>query len=117
MKDFRSLKVWEKGHQLVLAVYKATGPFPKEELYGITGQIRRSCISIPSNIAEGCGKNTPTDFSRFLQIAFSSASELEYQLLLSRDLGFLNDTDYESLSNQVIEVKQMLSGLIKTLKV
>jgi four helix bundle protein len=73
-----------------LAVYKITAQFPKEELYGLTSQIRRASMSIPTNIAEGCGQNTDAQFARFLQIALGSASETEYQLLLSHDLGFLN---------------------------
>ncbi len=90
MKDFRQLKVWKKAHQLALAVYKATKGFPKEELYGLTSQIRRASMSIPTNIAEDCGQNTDAQFARFLQIAMGSASETEYLLLLSHDLGFLS---------------------------
>ena len=89
MKDFRQLKVWEKAHQLALQVYKTTVNFPREELYGLTSQIRRSSMSIPTNIAEGCGRHTDAEFARFLQIAMGSASETEYQLLLARDLEFL----------------------------
>ena len=81
MKDFRNLKVWEKSHQLALAVYKATSTFPRHELYGLT--------SIPANIAQGCGRSGDAELARFLQIAMGSASELEYHLLLARDLGFL----------------------------
>lgn len=116
MKDFRQLKVWEKSHQLVLAVYKATKEFPKEELYGLTSQIRRASTSIPTNIAEGCGRNTDADFARFLQMAMGSASETEYQLLLSLDLGFLNKEQYDKLNPDVIEVKRMLASLLKTLR-
>lgn len=90
MKDFRNLKVWEKSHQLALAVYKATSTFPRHELYGLTSQIRRACASIPANIAEGCGRSGDAELARFLQIAMGSASELEYHLLLARDLGFLS---------------------------
>jgi four helix bundle protein len=81
MKDFRQLKVWEKSHQLALAVYKITKEFPKEELYGLTSQIRRASMSIPTTIAEGCGRNTNKEFARFLQIAMGFASETEYQLI------------------------------------
>ena len=95
MKDFRELKVWEKSHQLTLAVYKATTKFPKDEMYGLTGQIRRSCASIPANVAEGCGRGGDAELARFLQIAMGSASELEYHLLLSRDLNFLDITEYD----------------------
>ena len=116
MKDFRELKVWEKGHQLALAVYKATEKFPRDELYGLTGQIRRSCVSIPANIAEGCGRNGDAELARFLQISMGSASELEYHLLLSRDLGLVDNTIYEQLTQATTEIKRMLTSLIQTLK-
>ena len=116
MKDFRQLKVWEKAHQLALAVYKATKGFPKEELYGLTSQIRRSSMSVPTNIAEGCGRNTDADFARFLQIAMGSASETEYQLILAHDLQFLPKDSYEKLHNDVEEVKRMLASLLKTIR-
>ena len=116
MKDFRQLKVWEKSHQLALAVYKVTKEFPKEELYGLTSQIRRSSMSIPTNIAEGCGRNTDADFARFLQMAMGSASETEYQLILAHDLDFLPNDSYEQLHNEVEEVKRMLASLLKTLR-
>ena len=116
MKDFRQLKVWEKSHQLALSVYKATKEFPKEELYGLTSQIRRASMSIPTNIAEGCGRNTDKEFARFLQIAMGSASETEYQLILARDLEFLPTNSYEKLHSEVEEVKRMLASLLKTLR-
>ncbi|HZJ24361.1 MAG TPA: four helix bundle protein [Anaerolineales bacterium] len=116
MKDFRQLKVWEKAHQVALAIYKATKEFPKEELYGLTSQIRRASMSIPTNISEGCGRNTDAEFARFLQIAMGSASETEYQLLLSHDLGFLNKEQYDKLNIEVTEVKRMLASLLKTLR-
>jgi four helix bundle protein len=116
MKDFRQLKVWEKSHQLALAIYKVTAKFPKEELYGLTSQIRRASMSIPTNIAEGCGRNTDAEFARFLQIAMGSASETEYQLLLSHDLEFLTKTQYEKLNTDVTEIKRMLASLLKTLR-
>jgi len=116
MKDFRQLKVWEKSHQLALAVYRATRVFPKEELYGLTSQIRRASMSIPTNIAEGCGRNTDAEFARFLQIAMGSASETEYQLILARDLEFLPKEVYEKLHNDTEEVKRMVASLLKTLR-
>ncbi len=116
MQDFRKLKVWEKGHELTLNVYRATATFPKEELYGLASQLRRSCASIPTNIAEGCGRSSDQDFARFIQIAFGSAAETDYHLLLAHDLGYLNKTDYEKLCYQIHEIKQMLSGLLKKLK-
>ena len=116
MKDFKKLKVWEKAHRLTLDVYQASATFPREELYGLTSQIRRSCLSIPSNIAEGCGRGSDTDFARFLQISMGSSSEVEYLLILSRDLHILPNDDYETLSYDVIQTKRMLTSLIKTLK-
>jgi four helix bundle protein len=100
MKDFRQLKVWDKSHQLALAVYKATKEFPKEELYGLTSQIRRASMSIPTHIAEGCGRNIVADFARFLQIAMGSASETEYQLILACDLEFLPKDLHEKPQNE-----------------
>jgi four helix bundle protein len=116
MKDFRDLKVWSKAHTLTLAVYGATRAFPREEQYGLTSQIRRSCASIPANIAEGCCRGGDADFARFLRIAVGSASELDYHLLLAHDLGLLQDTQYATLSGQTAEVKKMLSSFIQKLK-
>ncbi len=101
---------------MTLDVYKITKDFPRDELYGLTTQIRRSCASIPANIAEGCGRKGDAEFARFLQIALGSASELEYHLLLARDLGILKDIDHERLSRETTEVKQMLTSFIKKLK-
>jgi len=115
MRDFRDLKVWEKAHELTLAVYRATKGFPKEEMYGLTSQIRRSCASIPANVAEGCGRSGSGDMGRFFQIALGSASESEYHLLLAPDLGLLNDLDYTRLWKDVVEVKRMLSSFIRKL--
>ncbi len=116
MRDFRKLSVWEKAHLLTVEVYKATTSFPKDELYGLTSQLRRACISIPANIAEGCGREGEAEFIRFLQIAFSSACEVEYHILLAHDLKFLNKKGYEYLNGQVSEVKRMLASFIKKLK-
>ncbi len=116
MKDFRELKVWQRSHQITLAIYKISATFPKEELYGLTSQIRRSSSSIPTNIAEGCGRGTDPDFARFLQIAMGSASELEYQLLLSLDLEFINYEIYQDINIELTETKRMLNSLIQKLK-
>ena len=116
MKDFRKLKVWEKGHQLTLLVYKYTRTFPRDELYGLTSQIRRACVSIPANIAEGCGRGSDAELARFFQISMGSASELEYHLLLARDLGYLDNSKFEQLTQDVIEVKRMLTSFIQKLK-
>jgi four helix bundle protein len=111
MKNFRNLKVWEKSHQLTLSAYEATANFPKQEMFGLTSQIRRCASSIPANIAEGCGRRGNAEFHRFLQIAMGSASELEYHLLLSYDLNFLQTEKYTTLNDQVVEVKRMLASL------
>jgi four helix bundle protein len=116
MKDFRQLKVWEKAHHLALEVYKATTTFPKEELYGLMSQLRRASVSIPTNIAEGCGRNTDADFARFLQIAMGSASETQYEIILAFDLGFLSKAQFESLQAQAEEVKKMLASFLETLR-
>jgi four helix bundle protein len=112
MRDFRALKIWEKGHQLALAVYQATESFPREELYGLTSQSRRSASSIPANIAEGCGCDSDVEFRRFLQISMRSASELEYHLILARDLGFLPAEAYPGLAGRTTEMKKMLASFI-----
>jgi len=100
MQNFRNLKVWAKAHKVTLAAYKATETFPKTEQYGLTAQIRRSAASVCANIAEGCGRGGRIEFARFLQIAFGSASELEYHLILAGDLRFLDPTTYGSLDQQ-----------------
>ncbi len=115
MRDFRSLKVWEKAHEMALCVYKATQLFPREELYGLVSQLRRAASSVPANVAEGCGCAGNREFARFLGIALRSASETEYQLLLARDLGYLELKTHESLNDQVTEVKRMLTGLVEKL--
>ncbi len=116
MRDYRKLKVWEKAHQLALAVYRATRAFPRDELYGLTSQARRSCVSIPSNIAEAFGRYGDSEFGRFLDIAAGSSSELDYQLLLARDLRFLDETQYNDLAAGTREVKQMLTALIQRVR-
>ena len=101
---------------MTLAVYKATVAFPREEQYGLKSQIRRSCASVPANIAEGCGRGTNADLARFLQIALGSASELQYHLRLAHDLSILKPRDHERLTREVKEIKRMLTSFIKNLK-
>ncbi len=115
MKNFKELKVWEKAHQLALTAYKATNLFPKEELFGLTSQIRRAAASVPANIAEGRGRGGDAELARFLRIALGSASELEYHFILARDLGFLNEAQYRNLDGSTTEVKRMLTVLIQKL--
>jgi four helix bundle protein len=114
MKNFRDLVVWHKAHALTLASYKTSAAFPRHELYGLTSQIRRASASIGINIAEGCGRRGNGEFHRFLQIASGSASELEYEFLLARDLQFISEANYQQLNSDVCEVKRMLAALLQT---
>jgi len=107
--------VWQRAHRLTLDVYGATQAFPKEELYGITSQLRRSSSSIPANIAEGCGRNGDAELARFLRIALGSVNELDYHLLLARDLGYLLPPSYEYLAAETQGVKKMLAAFIDRL--
>ena len=113
MKDFRQLTVWSKAHALTLDCYRTTLRFPSDERFGLISQIRRCSASIGANIAEGCGRFGDGDFQRFLQNAMGSASELDYHLLLARDLGYLSETDYKRPQKAVLEVKSMLASLIR----
>lgn len=116
MQDFRKLTVWQMAHHFVVALYRSTDRMPREERYGLTSQIRRAGVSIASNIAEGCGRNGDAEFARFCQIAMGSASEVEYQLLLARDLKFIDSPTYETLSRQLASTRRMLNRLIQTLR-
>ena len=116
MKDFRERKVWEKSHHLALKGYSVTAKFPKEEIYGLTSQTRRACVSIPMNIAEGCGRNRDSELNRFFEIAMGSASELEYLFLLTQDLGFVVKEEFTKIMNEITEVKKMLAAFIQKLK-
>ncbi len=114
MKDFRKLKVWDKAHALTLDIYRATVAFPREEVYGITSQMRRASSSVAANIAEGYGRGSDGGFHRFLNTAAGSAVELEYFLLLYRDLGMISEQGYDDLQSSVAELQRMLSGLLPT---
>lgn len=116
MKDFRDLLVWQKAHRLVMQTYEATRRFPTEEKFGLTSQIRRAVVSIPTNIAEGCGRSGDSDFRRFLDIAMGSASEVQYLVCLSGDLGFMDEAICQRLAKDIEEVKRMLSSLILKLR-
>jgi four helix bundle protein len=116
MRDFHTLTVWKKAHILHLAVYQASREFPRDELFGLTAQIRNAARSVPTNIAEGCGRGSDPELGRFLQIAMGSASEVEYLLLSSRDLGFLSQEDWDDLTGQAQEVKRMLTAFIKRIR-
>jgi four helix bundle protein len=116
VEDFKDLVVWTKAHQLTLAVYQRTRTFPKEEMYGLTSQVRRASASIGANIAEGCGRRSDAEMKRFLQIARGSASELEYHLLLAKDLQFLAADEFKVLEQKVLEVQRMLASLVQRLR-
>ncbi len=117
MQDFKKLQVWEKSHNLTLEIYKLTSKFPREEIYGLTSQIRRACASVPTNIAEGCGRESSADFARFLQIAMGSASETEYLILLAHELKYLTVDQYTKLIGAIIPIKKMLINLQKSIRI
>lgn len=116
MRDFRQLWVWEASHCLVLEIYKVSAGFPKEELFGLTNQMRRSASSISTNIAEGCGRGSNQDYARFLQIAMGSAYELDYQLLLSKDLGYINTSKYDEINAKIDSAKRQLAALLQKVR-
>lgn len=116
MEDFKNLKVWTKAHTLTLAIYQSTSGFPREELFGLTSQIRRASASIGANLAEGCGRRSDAEMKRFVQIARGSASELEYHLLLARDLQLLTGHEHEELEKRVLEIQRMLASLVQRLR-
>ena len=116
MRDFEQIQVGRKAHALTLAVHEATKGFPADERFGLTSQMRRASSSIGSNIAEGCGRESDADFARFLQMAAGSASELEYQLLLAKDLGYLPADRHAELRAACKEVRRMLYAFIEYLR-
>ena len=116
MRKFSDIKAWQKAHKLTLAIYKVTRNFPGEERYGLTGQARRAAASIPANVAEGCGRDGKAELARFCTIALGSASELEYHLLLARDLGYFTAQRHQALCDDVNEVKRMLYAFIRSIK-
>ena len=116
MQDFKDLIVWKKAHENVLLIYRLSKGFPKEEQFGLTNQLRRAATSIPTNIAEGAGKSTQKDFANFLQTSLGSAQEVEYLLLLSYELKYLNQQDYSKINLLNNEVKAMLNSLIKKVR-
>jgi four helix bundle protein len=115
VQDFRNLKVWQKAHALTLAVYKATAVFPGEERFGLTIQLRRTAASVPMNVADGCGRGTDADFRKCLSMAMGAAKQLEYQVLLAHDLGYLPAQEHTRLGAEAVEVQRMLTGLLHTL--
>ena len=116
MRDFQQLEIWQRSHQLTLKVYSATKTFPKEELYGLTSQMRRSASSIPTNIAEGCGRDSTSELKRFLVIAAGSCSELQYQFILSKDLNYLSETLFKELFDEIVQIRKMIHAYSENLK-
>ncbi len=116
LKNYKELNVWQKSYELCLKIYRITAKFPNEEKYGLTSQIRRSAVSIPSNIAEGYGRKTTVDYIRMLYISYGSVCELETQILLAGDLGFIEKGELGTLKKDIAEVERMLKALIKSLE-
>ncbi len=116
MTDFKQLKVWRKAHEMTLDTYRVSAAFPREEMYGLTSQLRRAAASIGANIAEGCGRRSDGEMCRFLQIARGSASETEYHFLLARDLHFLAEKDFQILTRKSDELQRMLTGLMQSIR-
>lgn len=116
MRDFKQLSIWQRSHALTLKIYKHTQVYPKEELFGLISQMRRSASSIPTNIAEGSGRRSDTEMKHFLVIGRGSASELEYQLILSHELGYLNEIVFVGLTTELAEIQKMIYTFIRSIK-
>jgi four helix bundle protein len=116
LKDFKELKVWHKAYDLALTIYEASRSFPREEMYGLTSQLRRAAVSIGANIAEGCGRRSDGELVRFLQIARGSSSEVEHHLLLARDLKFLQGSTHQDIEKRLQEVQRMLTSLVSSIQ-
>ena len=107
MQNFKDLLLWQEAHQAVLKIYKLSEDFPKTEMFGITSQLRRAAVSMPCNIAEGCGRYTSKDFANFLQIALGSTNETDYLTLLAKDLNYLSESEYLTIQEQLNKVRAM----------
>ncbi len=116
MRDHPKLRAFELADEVAMLVYRVTAGFPKEELFGLTSQIRRAAVSVPSNIVEGCARDSEADYLRFLNIAFGSLRELHYQLNLSKRLGFFPNEDLSLIEPKVVETEKVLNGLIRALR-
>lgn len=111
MRDFKKYDIWQLSHELTLEIYRITNLFPKEEMYGITSQIRRASSSISTNISEGCGRNSDAEFNQFLNIALGSALETEYLLILSKDLTYIDESVFVNLEKKVNIIKSKIYNL------
>ena len=116
MRDHTKLKAFELADEVAVLVYKLTRDFPKEEIYGLTAQIRRAAVSSPSNIVEGCARFSEADYLRFLDIAFGSVRELHYQVSLAKRLGFFKSVDVSTLEQKIVEEEKVLNGLLHSLR-
>jgi four helix bundle protein len=116
MRDHTKLRAFEIADKLAILIYQITAKFPREELYGLTSQMRRAAVSVPSNIVEGCARDTQAYYQRFLTMAFGSLRELHYQLSLSKQLGFLGDQDSSMIEPKIVETEKVLNGLIRSLR-
>ena len=116
MRDYKKYQVWQLGHEVTLTIYKITQDFPTEEKFGVISQMRRAAYSVPSNISEGCGRESDVEFKRYLTIARGSAAELEYFLILSKDLGLIESATFDSLFDKVNQMKRSLNNLINKIK-
>lgn len=116
MQDFTQLVVWRKAHELTVSIYKITANIPSEEKFGLISQIRRASVSIESNLAEGCGRDGDKEFARFVDIAMGSSFELRCQLLIVKDLGYINSNQYQLFESKILEINRMLGGLLKKLR-
>lgn len=116
MAHFKELIVWQKSINLVTEIHRITEKFPSNEIYGLTSQLRRACVSVPSNIAEGNTRRSKADYLQFLRIARGSCSEIETQIIISKNLEFINDITFETLSFNIVEISKMINGLINSLK-
>ncbi|HET9840163.1 MAG TPA: four helix bundle protein [Candidatus Angelobacter sp.] len=116
MRNYRELQVWSKAHNLTLELYRVSRTFPREEIYGLTSQLRRAAVSIGANLAEGCGRRTSSELARFVRIAMGSASELDYHILLCRDLDFMSNDDFTSSTAKLTEIRKMLTSFLSSVE-
>jgi four helix bundle protein len=116
MRDFHSLVVWQKSHVVTLEVYRRTKQFLDDDRFGLVSQLRRAATSVPANLAEGCGRGGKPEFARFAQIAMGSAAEVEYHVILAKDLRYISEDEFASLTESVQEVKRMLASLLRTVR-
>ena len=116
MRNYRDLQVWKKAHDLTLELYRVSQRFPREEIYGITSQLRRAAVSIGANLAEGCGRRTSSELARFVRIAMGSASELDYHILLCRDIGLMSSDDFSISTAKLTEVRKMLTSFLQSVE-